>query len=98
MTLTIRTNNVPRDIIYYNDLTKFEQQEVIDNYGTSGCNSWSGFRFKGFLYNLDDFTTTAYTSGDLKDWQAVYCESAFSGVLIKLVDNGERVVVGMYFT
>ena len=86
MTLEIRTNNVPRFTIDDFDLTEKERAEF--NYDLGGR---TFFRFKGNVYDLWEFTRC----GDqFPGWDGYMSDSVFSGVLVKLVDEGEKVIVG----
>lgn len=90
-TLEIRTNNVPRFTLDWWDLTPKEQAEfdyIKDGEGTF-------FRYKGWTYDLGEFMRC--TSDELKGWDGYVSDTFFSGVLVKLVDAGEKVIVGQYF-
>ena len=53
------------------------------------------FRFKGNVYDLRECMRC---NNQFPGWDGYYSESAFSGVLVKLVDAGEKVIVGQYFS
>jgi hypothetical protein len=104
--LTIITNNVPRDVIEAYELSKDEQKE-FDYYDwdkiEAGEINPSFFRYKDQLYDIDEFMTTRmYGPIDLVvqllDWDGIQTESFFSGILIKYVDNFERVIVARYYS
>lgn len=90
---TIRTNNIPRPILSYYDLSKFEQDQVIDEMGAGECENFSGFKFKGQVYNLEDFVKVA-----VENWSGVFQCSAFHGVLVRLSNDANTVVVGEMFS
>ena len=105
MTITIRTNNVPRDVIEAYELTEKERQEfdyldwkAID----AGEDGASFFRFKRQLYNLGEFILPSQyedkEQSPFKGWDGMQSDSYFSGVLVRIVDDGERVVVGKFFS
>jgi hypothetical protein len=50
----------------------------------------SCFSYKGFTYFLSEFIKTG-NKGLLSEYDAIYNSNAFSGVLIKLADNGDSV-------
>ncbi len=100
--LTIKTNNVPRDIIDACELTPKEREqfdyldwEAIDD----GRDSASFVRYKGWTYDLGGFTTTG-NGGEMSNagWHGAHGDSYFSGILIKLVDDGERAIMGRYYS
>lgn len=100
MSTTIRTNNVPRDIIEAYELSAQEQAEfdwmdweAIE----AGEDSAQFFRFKGQLYALSEFMRCDHACG-LGGWDGYYSDSMFSGVLVRFTQDHEQVVVGQYFS
>jgi hypothetical protein len=101
--LKIKTNHVPRDVVYPNELT-LEEREQFDymNWDAieDGAESASFFRYKGELYDLGEFE--ACLSRSLRDdspllkWDGFQPDSFFSGLVVRYVENFERVVVGTY--
>lgn len=94
--MEIRTNNIPRNFIDDYQLSEKEREEFdyldwekIDN----GEDSATFFRYKGRLYDLGEFVRTPKS---LKPWHGVHWDSAFSGVLIRMVDD--QIIVGQYFS
>lgn len=87
--MRIVTNNQPRPIISWYELTEKEKQEFDyleqDNTGTF-------FRYKGETYALCDFMRT----DNLGDWEGVYWFTAFSGLVVKLTNSG-YVIVGYIY-
>lgn len=93
--MEIRTNNIPRDLIGWYQLSEKEREEfdyldwaAIDD----GRDSATFFKYKGRLYDLGEFVITPES---LKPWDGMAGDSAFSGVLIRLVDD--QIIVGQYF-
>lgn len=105
MTLTITTNNVPRDVIDAYELSADERAEfdyidwpAVDR----GEDSASFIRYRGDLYDLGEFlTTTELHPGaghhDLGAWDGYQSDTFFSGTVIRFVDDCERVVVGRFY-
>jgi len=93
MTMRIRTNNVPRGIVGGYDLTSKEKEQFDYLEDVDGG---LFFRFKGNVYDIGEFMQCEID--ELKSWEGYTSVSYFSGVLIKLVDDGERVIVGQYFS
>lgn len=96
--MQIITNNKPRLILYAWELTNHDlnslgmnAQDVIE----SQENGDSFFRYKGECYNLSDFMRS--TCDQLKDWDGCHCDTFFSGILVKFVDDNEQVIVGSYY-
>lgn len=93
--VTIRTNNVPRNLLDWSELTNKEQAEFdyIDEpeYATQRF-----FRYRGWAYDVQEFMST-HDMGTLKGWDGYSSDSYFSGVLIKLVCDCEQVIVGSYY-
>jgi hypothetical protein len=105
--ITIRTNNVPRSVIYGYELTEkeraeFDYLEDIDNA--------QFFRFKGSAYDIGEFSRIIATGSKrchpmesdnpaFAGWAGYLSDSFFSGVLIKWVGSEfESLVVGQYFS
>jgi hypothetical protein len=96
--LEIKTNNIPRDILDGSELTLAEREEfayldwqAID----SGTDSASFFRYKGETYDLGEFSRDF---GPFPTWDGYLSDSFFSGILVKYVENFERVIVGRYLS
>jgi len=100
--VTVRTNNQGRDILSGYELTEDERAEfdyldwaAIDD----GSDSASFFRFKGTTYDLGEFMTTTGMPefSPLTKWDGYMSDSFFSGIVVRYVDDYERVVVGTFF-
>lgn len=104
--MKIITNNVPRDVIDAYQLPRAERDEfdylnweAID----AGEDSAQFFRYRGELYDLGEFTTTAELHPgaghhDLAGWDGYMSDSFFSGIVIRWADEFESVIVGRYMT
>lgn len=97
-TRTVRTNNVPRNILRFHDLDKAQQNEVINEFGAIDCEEWTGFIYKGNVWNLADFVRTE-SDGELSGlgWVGVSPQSAFHAVVVKYANDYEDVIVGQVF-
>lgn len=97
--MKIITNNQPRDIISWYDLTEKEQKEF--DYLTEGEGSF--FRYKGWIYDLGEFMridTSIAPHPQRKDWEKWHgyaSDSYFSGVLVRYTSDYDQVIVGQYF-
>lgn len=100
--MDVTTNNVPRDVVDAYELSAAERAEfdyidwpAVDR----GEGSASFFRYRGRLYDLGEFSTTSMPFGapDLaaQGWDGYLSDSFFSAIVVRYVDDGERVVVGL---
>lgn len=91
--MKIKTNNQPRDVLTWYDLTPAEQKEF--DYLEEGEGSF--FRYKGWVYDLGEFTRADHSSIPDK-WQGYISHSYFSGVLVRYASDYESVIVGSYYS
>lgn len=91
--MKITTNNQPRDIISWYDLTEKEQKE-FDYINTENQIDALFFRYKGNVYDIGE----AVYITSMGDWEGIYSQSYFHGVLIKIDPYMESVIVGQYFS
>ena len=92
----IITNHVPRATLRWDELTDKERRE-FDYIDTPDRQDWAVFfRYRGWTYCLDAFTVLSGATDEFKVWDGYCSESYYSGVVVRLVDDGERVVVGFY--
>ena len=92
--MKIITNNVPRLTLDAFELTPKEREEFDYLDWAGGDVDATFFRYKGQLYDLNEFMRQE--GGDFKAWDGAAPDSYFSGILIKLID--ESVIVGRYFS
>lgn len=96
MAMQIITNNVPRLLLDFCQLTAKEQKE----YDALECpDDYSYIRYRGDVYSLEEFMRTSKDSElRAKGWDGYIGESFFSAVLIKIVeDDPDYVVMGFAF-
>lgn len=93
----VTTNNIPRDVIYGYELTESERAE-FDYLNWTGDDSEgamrSFFRYKGELYDLGDCMRVEPMNSLCAGWDGYFGETYFSAVVVRYVDDFERVVVG----
>jgi hypothetical protein len=94
LTVTVITNRQPRDLIGWHDLTCKEQAE-FDWLKEDEREDADFVRYKGWVYCTQDFMACRTT---FKPWDGYASDSYFSGVVIRFVERGERVIVGRYFS
>lgn len=94
--VTIRTNNVPRNLLDWSELTNKEQAE-FDYIEEPEYANQRFFRYRGWAYDAHEFMS-ANGNNELLGWDGYSSDSYFSGVLIKFVCDCEQVVVGSYYS
>lgn len=104
---TIKTNNTPRPVLYWWELSDKERKE-FDYIDESKGDVFNTFiRYKGQVYDLGEFVrierkrTNPFTicpddDSPLLNWQGAMSDSYFSGLVVKYVDDCESVIVGSY--
>lgn len=94
----VTTNGVPRDVVEAYELTAGER-EAFDYLDWSAVDrgeaSASFFRYGGELHDLGEFSAWASTPHEsLRSWDGYRSDSFFSALVVRYVDDCERVVVG----
>jgi len=96
--ITVKTNNVPRDLVSAFELPPMKYSELrkeFDYLEDADFDNAMFFEYRGQVYALADFIRT---EGDiLRDgWQGILGETYFSGIVVKIIESCERIVVGRY--
>lgn len=94
--LTIKTNNRPREILTWYDLTHKEQLEFLQN--SDDVMDSSFFRYKNWVYDLNGFVQLGKNSPFPSVWSGYHSDSAFSGTLVRYTDCNDAVIVGTYYS
>lgn len=89
--MQIVTNNQPRPILSWYELTKSEKTN-FDYMTEDEANDAGFFKYKGWVYCLGDFMRDGSPDG----WHGHSAQSYFDAVLVKIVDC-ETVIVGRAF-
>jgi hypothetical protein len=94
--MEIKTNHQYRPVLYWDELTNKEKSE----YDFDGAEESTYFRYRGWAYTLEDFMVLRHDDPGMpfKGWDAYRGDSFFSGVVIKMSDCGEAVMVGRYMS
>ena len=98
--MKIVTNNQPRNIISWYDLTPEEQKEF--GYLEEGVSSF--FRYRGWVYALEEFLRIDANIAPhpqregWEKWHGYASDSYFSGVLVRGTSDCDQVIVGQYFS
>src|SRR4030095_10885603 len=99
--LTIITNSQPRAVLRWYELSPKEQAE-FDYLETSDQQDDAEFmRYQGAVYDLHEIARGMAGSGMpecFKAWDSYLNDTFFSGVLIRWIDNGERVIAGRFYS
>ena len=99
--LTIKTNNVPRDYLFGSCFQGKERTEMLNQFDyldEEEFDSRPFVNYRGYWYDLREFLFTGDSElGKLK-WQGYQSDSYFSGVVIRYVENNERIVMGTYLS
>lgn len=93
MTATVRTNNVPRPILYGYELTPKERLE-FDYLEGEDLDYATFFRYKGNVYHLGDCMRVEPMNSLCQGWDGYFGESFFSAVVVRFTPDHEQVVVG----
>jgi hypothetical protein len=91
--MNITTNNKAREILSFFDLTEKEQDSIKDNYDSIKESAF--FRYRGDLYDLNDFMCNNQNSSLPSEWDGYCSDSFFSAVLVKYLECGEELIVGI---
>jgi hypothetical protein len=96
MTLTIKTNNVPRDLISAFELSSAQYSKLREQFDWMDLDEFDSamfFEYRGQVLALSDFMRT---EGDLlaQGWQGILTDTFFSGIVVKIVESCQRIVVG----
>lgn len=98
----IVTNNVPRNVLYWWDLSTKEQKE-FDYLDSEDRQSGTSFvRYRGAVYDLGEFMAVDKRShggsggnGAFHKWDGYHSDSYFSAVLVRYVGTDcEQVIMG----
>ena len=92
-TMTIKTNNVPRDVLFWYELTDAERAEFDYLDSEVAQSDASFFRHRGNVYDLGEFMVSS-----IKGWDGIRSDSYFSGMLVRYVDGWQRVIVATYYS
>jgi hypothetical protein len=92
--MIITTNNIPRQLLPLTDLPK-KAQEDFDY--LNDPHEYRLVNYKGYWYDVYDSQSITRELGfdQFKGWDSIVSDSFFSGILFRLVGDGE-VVVGRY--
>lgn len=87
----VKTNNNWRFFMYRSQVPPDVLSREFDYLSDEDIDGF--FTYKGRWYHLSQFTRTT-----IKGWDGLCATSFFSGIVIKLSDDGEQYRVGVYTT
>ena len=98
MSIAITTNFVPRDLISAFELNGAQYTKLrkeFDYMNDADFDSAMFFKYRRQVYSLAKFLRT---EGDLlaQGWQGICNETVYSGVVVKITQSCQYVVVGRY--
>jgi hypothetical protein len=98
MSIAITTNFVPRDLISAFELNGAQYTKLrkeFDYMNDADFDSAMFFKYRRQVYSLAEFLRT---EGDLlsRGWQGICNETVYSGVVVKITQSCQYVVVGRY--
>jgi len=101
--LTIKTNNQPRRLMSLHELSSADQVEARKRFDWMDSEeletSCDFFKYRDNIYHLSEFMSfTSFASGEFKGWNGYSADTYFSGILVRIVNENEDVVVGTYFS
>lgn len=96
MSVTIKTNNVPRELLAGYELPTGILASEFDYVDTDDTYSPRFFQYRGEWYDAYEFESLSQfpNNNGYPNWHGVQTQSAFSAVLIRLASDYESVVVG----
>ena len=99
MTLAIKTNKVPRNYSFGADFNGKERQEMLNQFSYLNEEDFNEERFvnyKGYWYDLSQFLLVDNSELAKLKWQGYSSDSFSSGVVVRYVEDDERIVMGTY--
>jgi hypothetical protein len=86
------TNNQWRDFVDSYDVPSKVLADQFEHLDLGFEHSGGGFfKYRGYWYHLSDFlATSADAPGELAKWQGFHGDSFFSGVAVRISDDGEQ--------
>lgn len=89
--MSITTNNHIRPFLYREQIPEAILKDQFD-----GCDEYDGFmKYRGQFYHLSEFLRVP-DAPEFKAWHGYYTDSFFSGVVLRLSEDGEYYSIGTY--
>jgi len=97
MEVEIITNNQPRQLLDWVNLTKKEQKEISDLLPSDMLDGNLFFRYKKQVYPLSEILAVG-RNPSLAKWGGYSPDTYFSGIVTKLVPEMDSIIVGRYYS
>lgn len=100
--MNIKTNNHPRPVLYWHELTERERAEFDYLDSQDAQDSAQFFRYRGAAYDLGEFQHIGRNIAphpQRPEWErfdGYRSDSFFSGLLVRFIDGAESVIVARY--
>ncbi len=95
MSVAIKTDRRWREFVYRHEVPENVLQSEFDHLP----DEYDGFfQYRRWWFHVSDFIRIPPDENDLKGWHGYAPDSFFSGVLIKISDDGEAFRVGTYIS
>ena len=100
--LQIKTNNQPRDLLYFHELNALEKSQVRWNYDWMEERdletNYGFFKYQGRIEHLQNFTRIEEgpNAPYLKDWDGYASHTYFDGIVVKITPDCDQVICGRY--
>lgn len=97
MAIEITTNNQPRELLAWMDLTEKERKE-FDYILPEEHGEFRFFRYRGQIFDFEQFMPIGSVIRDRfpGGWNGYASDTYFSGHLIRFVEDGDAIVVGRF--
>jgi len=95
--MIIQTDHKWKNLLYGYELTKTERKD-FDYLTDDEIDCQSFFRYRKRVYSLDQFMRLNTECPVMSQWHGSCGDSYFSGILIKLSDDGEQYMVATYIS
>lgn len=95
--MEIITNNKPRDLLYWEDLTA---NQKLDFDYLEDPDLASFFKYRDQVYDLGEFLRIDHNDAlSGLGWHGISSQGYFNGILVKLNDRDpDRIIVGSYYS
>jgi len=96
--LTIRTDNKWKQFKYGDEVPESVMRDQFDHLDEDEAYD-SFFQYRGYWYHLSDFMRIdPGAPREMRKWDGYLSDSYFSGVVIKVSEDGEEYMVGTFMS
>ena len=101
MTFTVVTNNQPRKLMSLFEFNSKDQVKIREKFDWMDEieDTYSFFKYKEEVMHLSEFNNTnSSCPTELSGWDGYLTDTYFSGLIVRLVNDNEEVIVGSFFS